>query len=245
MAYRMISPILFSHENVALQFSGGKDSLAVAHLLRPYWDRLTFYHVDAGDLLPEVREIVADMERQVPRFVRIASDSAGWAAENGLPSDLVPHTGTLSAKLMGARTRISGRYECCGHNLWLPMHARMVADGVTLVIRGTKRCDMAKLPAATGDISMGYQIWLPIEDWSHDEVFAYLNSVGAPICRVYESAVNAPECATCPAWWNEGRAAYLARYHPDLSAIYRGKLAAVAAEVAPVWATLQAEMAHG
>lgn len=241
----MTSPVLFSHDKVALHFSGGKDSLAVAHLLRPYWDRLTFYHVDTGDLLPEVREIVSDMERQVPRFVRIASDSKAWGEVNGLPSDLVPYTGTLPAKLMGATTLISARYECCGNNLWLPMHGRMVEDGITLVIRGTKRCDMDKLPAVSGDTSMGYEIWLPIEDWSHERVFTYLREVGAPICRVYESAVNAPECATCTAWWNEGRAAYLARHHPELSAIYRHKLAAVAAEVAPVWASLQREMAHG
>lgn len=241
----MISPVLFSHEKVALHFSGGKDSLAVAHLLRPYWDRLTFYHVDTGDLLPEVREIVSDMERQVPRFVRIASNSRAWAEVNRLPSDLVPHTGTMPAKLMGAKTLISARYECCGHNLWLPMHERMVADGISLVIRGTKHCDMAKLPAVSGDTSLGYELWLPIEDWSHERVFAYLREVGAPICRVYESAVNSPECATCTAWWTEGRAAYLAKYHPELSAIYRHKLAAVVAEVGPVWASLQAEVAHG
>lgn len=246
MTIRTISPsVLNSHEHIALHFSGGKDSLAISYLLRPYWDRLTFYHVDTGDLLPEVREIVSDMERQVPRFVRIASDSRAWAEANGLPSDLVPHTGTVPAKLMGAKTLISSRYECCGHNLWLPMHARMVADGITLAIRGTKRCDMAKLPATTGDTSMGYALWLPIEAWSHDDVFAYLREVGAPICRVYESAVNAPECATCSAWWGEGRGAYLAKYHPNLSAIYRHKLAAVAAEVAPAWASLQGEMAHG
>lgn len=242
----MIDPsILAPHKNIALHFSGGKDSLAVAYLLQPWWSLLTFYHLDAGDLLPEVREIVAHMERQVPRFVRIASNSRAWGEVNGLPSDLVPHTGTLPAKLMGAKTLISSRYECCGHNIWLPMHHRMVADGVSLVIRGTKRCDMAKLPATTGDVSMGYQIWLPIEEWSHDQVFAYLREVGAPICRVYESTVNSPECATCTAWWSEGRGAYLAKYHPELAAEYQAKLAKVAAEVAPVWAHLQAEVAHG
>lgn len=237
--------ILGSHNRIGLHFSGGKDSLAVAYLLREHWDRLTFYHVDAGDLLPEVREIVDDMERQVPCFVRIASNSRAWGEANGLPSDLVPHTGTLPAKLMGAKTLISSRYECCGHNLWLPMHARMVEDGISLVIRGTKRCDMPKLPAVSGDTSMGYEIWLPIEDWSHERVFAYLREVGAPLCRVYETMTNAPECATCTAWWTEGRAAYLAKHHPELSAAYRAKLAIVAAEVTPVWASLQAEMAHG
>jgi 3'-phosphoadenosine 5'-phosphosulfate sulfotransferase (PAPS reductase)/FAD synthetase len=242
----MISPLILSqHANIGLQFSGGKDSLAISYLLRPYWDHLTFYHVDTGDLLPEVRAIVSDMERQVPRFVRIASDSKAWAEVHGLPSDLVPHTGTLPARMFGAKRLISARYECCGHNLWLPMHHRMVADGVSLVIRGTKRCDTPKLPALSGDTSMGYEIWLPIEDWSHEQVFSYLREVGAPICRVYESAVNSPECATCPAWWTEGRGAYLAKYHPDLSAAYKVKLAIVAGEVAPVWENLQAEMAHG
>lgn len=242
----MIDPsILAPHRNIALHFSGGKDSLAVAHLLRPHWDRLTFYHVDTGDLLPEVREIVTDMERQVPRFVRIESDSKAWGAVNGLPSDLVPYTGTRPARLFGVTTLISGRYECCGHNLWIPMHARMVADGITLAIRGTKRCDVAKLPATTGDTSMGYELWLPIEDWSHDQVFAYLRENDLPICRVYEDAVNSPECATCSAWWSEGRGAYLAKYHPELSATYQAKLATIAAEIAPVWGALQAEVAHG
>lgn len=243
VVYRMISPsILAPHKNIALQFSGGKDSLAVAHMLRDYWHRLTFYHVDAGDLLPEVREIVDGMERQVPRFVRIASDSRAWAAINGQPSDLIPYTGTAPGMLMGGKTRISGRYDCCGHNLWVPMHARMVADGITLVIRGTKRCDMARLPATTGDNSMGYELWLPIEDWSHDDVFAYLREVGAPICRIYDDKVNAPECATCPAWWNEGRGAYLKKHHPALFALYAGRLRLVAKEVIPVWQTLVTEM---
>ncbi len=243
----MIDPcILDSHDRSALHFSGGKDSLAVAHLLRPHWDRLTFYHVDAGDLLPEVREIVADMERQVPRFVRINSDAADWMARFGFPSDLVPTACTPAGRMFGFGQRsIVDRFECCANNLWVPMHNRMVEDRISLVIRGTKRCDTKRMAAESGDTSMGYKVWLPLEDWSHERVFAYLREVGAPICRVYENAVNAPECATCPAWWNEGRAAYLARYHPDLAAVFHMKLAVVAAEIAPAWASLQGEMSHG
>lgn len=233
-----------AHANIALQFSGGKDSLAVAHLLRPYWDRLTFYHLDAGDLLPEISELVAKIEREVPRFVRVASNSREWAKENGEPSDLVPYTGTIPSMMMGAPVRVSGRWDCCGHNLWLPMHERMLADGVTLVIRGTKACDMKKIPAVSGERNMGYELWLPIEDWSHAQVFAYLREIGEPICRVYESAVNAPECATCPAWWNESRASYLRKYHPNLLAIYAERLHAVAQSVLPIMDTLSAELAE-
>lgn len=239
------SPLL-RHERIALHFSGGKDSLAVAHLLRPHWNRLTFYHVDAGDLLPEVREIVDDMEKQVPRFVRIVTDSARWMETYGLPSDLVPFTGTPSGILIGAgKERICARDDCCASNIMAPMHERMVADKIALVIRGTKRADFTRLPAASGDTSSGYELWLPIEDWPHERVFAYLREVGAPICRVYENKVNAPECATCPAWWSEGRAEYLGKYHPALAALYKAKLRIVADEVMPVLRTLQAELAHG
>jgi len=236
-------PPLDAHEKIALHFSGGKDSLALVYLLRPHWDRLTLYHVDTGDLLPEVREIVDMVEAMVPRFVRVETDAKAWSGAVGLPSDLVPTTSTAMGLVIGAsRQRIVDRFECCAANIMVPMHDRMLQDGVTLVIRGTKRADLARLPHEGGPTGGGYDLWLPLLDWSHDEVFAYLRSVGAPICRVYEHKVQAPECATCPAWWNEGRAAYLKKHHPDLFREYRERLAAVAAEVVPVWATLQTEM---
>ncbi|MDP3740365.1 MAG: phosphoadenosine phosphosulfate reductase family protein [Hyphomonadaceae bacterium] len=232
------------HENIALQFSGGKDSLACVHLLRPHWDRITLYHVDTGDLLPEVREIVDGVEAMVPHFVRIETNSADWMKRFGLPSDLVPTTCTVAGMWMGfGGRRIVDRFDCCAENIMGPIHRRMLADGVTLAIRGTKRADMPTLAAESGDTTMGYEICLPIRDWSHADVFAYLREVGAPICRVYEHKVNAPECATCPAWWNEGRAGYLKKYHPDLNAAYQAKLALVAAEIAPVHRTLMEELA--
>jgi phosphoadenosine phosphosulfate reductase len=234
--------MLSKNDRVLVAVSGGKDSLAVAYLLRPHWDRLTFYHVDTGDLLPEVREIVDGVEALVPRFVRIEVDSDAFHRNVGLPSDLVPTSCTNAGVTIGASTqRIVDRYDCCASNIMAPMHHRMLADGVSLVIRGTKRADMAKLPAESGPTGGGYDLWLPIVDWSHDDVFAYLREVGAPICKVYQDKVQAPECATCPAWWNEGRNKYLKAHHPGLHARYREKLAAVASEILPHWLALQKE----
>ena len=34
-------------------FSGGKDRLSLADLLREHWPRMMFYYVDTVDLLPE------------------------------------------------------------------------------------------------------------------------------------------------------------------------------------------------
>jgi|TARA_R110000868_G_scaffold261772_1_gene519933 phosphoadenosine phosphosulfate reductase len=235
---------LSNHKNVAFQFSGGKDSLALVHVLRPHWDRLTLYHVDTGDLLPEVREIVDCVEAMVPSFVRIETQAADWNERFGLPSDLVPSSCTpLGVKIGMSDRRLVDRFECCAFNIMVPMHNAALKDGCTLVIRGTKRADMKRLPAEDGPTGLGYDLWLPLLNWSDADVFAYLREVGAPICRVYENGVQSPECATCPAWWSEGRAAYLAKHHPDLSETYRAKLEVVAAEVAPMWAHLQREIA--
>ena len=234
---------LSPHKNIALQFSGGKDSLALVHLLRPYWDRLTIYHVDTGDLLPEVAEIVAEVAAMVPRFVKIETNAAGWQARFGMPSDLVPSSCTpLGVKIGMSDLRIVDRFECCAFNIMVPMHEAALKDGCTLVIRGTKRADMKSLPHENGPTGLGYDLWLPLLDWSHEDVFAYLRKVGAPICRVYENGVQAPGCATCPAWWNEGRAAYLAKHHTTLHSAYQAKLALVAVAVAPHWAHLQTEI---
>ncbi len=135
------------------------------------------------------------------------------------------------------------------NNIQLPMIRfkegfRMLADEITLVIRGTKRADFKKMPAESGPTA-GYELWFPLQEWSHADVFAYLKEVGAPICRVYENNVNAPECATCTAWWSENRARYLKRHHPALAAAYMAKLARVAREVAPFWTNMQSELADG
>lgn len=240
---RILPSLLEAHRNIGLQFSGGKDSLAVAHLLRPHWDRVTFYHVDTGDLLPEVREIVDGIAAEVPNFRRIQTDIARWIAAVGLPSDLVPTSSTAAGLAIGASSqRIVDRFDCCASNIMAPMHQRMVADGVTLVIRGTKRADMARLPHEGGH-TPDYYIWLPLKEWSDADVFGYLRSVGAPICRVYENGAQSPECATCPAWWSEKRGAYLRQHHPDLFATYRARLATVSREIAPHVRALQMEAA--
>lgn len=234
---------LSRHDRVALGFSGGKDSLACVYLLRDWLDRITIYHLDTGDLLPEVREVVDHVRGMTPHFVTIQTDARKWRRENGLPSDLVPYSQHRIGQLMGdGRRPIVHRYECCGLNLMLPFADRIKADGCTLLIRGTKACDMRTLPMDSGQNLDGFELWLPLRDWSNDEVFAFLRSQDAPICRIYNYVTNSPECATCPAWWGEKRAAYLKRYHPELWAEYREGVAGVMEEIGPSIAALATEM---
>ena len=226
-----LSP-LDRHERIALSVSGGKDSMAVLYLLRDYLPRVTAYHLDTGDLLPEMRQSVAHIRKMCPNFVHIQGDVGAWIDANGLPTDLLPYSAHEVGAIAGqGNIKVTTRYHCCFNNLMRPVWERVKADGNTLLIRGTKRADLKRLPTSSGDVHDGIEIWHPIEDWSHDDVFAYLRLVGAPIPRVYSRMTNAPECARCSAWWGEGRAAYLKEFYPSLFADYSNRLRAVTGEI--------------
>lgn len=223
---------LEDYRKPALQFSGGKDSLACLYLLRDQLDKLTVYWVDAGDGCPETHAVIEAVRPWIPHFVVVKSDSRKWRENNGIPSDVVPSSCHPMGVAYGmGRQRISNKFDCCIHNLMLPMHQRMLADGVDLVIRGTKLADTGVVPAdgPTED----YTVCLPIKDWSHEDVFAYLKEVGAPTNPVYDffKGISAPECLSCTAWWDDGKAAYLKERHPAQYEAYQGSLREIAFEI--------------
>jgi phosphoadenosine phosphosulfate reductase len=238
-----LSP-LDRHEKVALSLSCGKDSLACLYLLRDHLSRLTVYFHNTGDLMPETAAVADKIEAMCPNFVRTTSDVRGWIAEYGLPTDLLPYSEHAVASAAGQNgAKLVTRYHCCFVNLMWPVWNRIKADGNTLCIRGTKLADQNRLPARSGEIHEGVEIWHPIEAWSHEDVQTYLREVDAPHNPIYDAMTNAPECARCSAWWGEGRAAYLRERHPELFADYARDLRIVAGEIAAPLADLQRELA--
>lgn len=210
-----IESVMQGHERIALQFSGGRDSLAVLHLMQPWWPRMTVYHLDTGDQYPETR-FIADWARQRVPLAVIRTDVAAWRDEHGWPSDVVPASGTpLGQKVDGAGVRVSGRYECCWRNLMWPMHERMVRDGITLIVRGQRNDEYATPPLRSGDWDGGMQVLYPIEDWTADDVNAYCRANSLPLAPWYEEGIRrGPECLHCTAWWDDGRLPYVRRHHP-------------------------------
>lgn len=221
-----MSPLDRHERSAALAFSGGKDSLACVELLRDQLHRLTIYHLDTGDQLPEQQASVAYVERIAPHFVRVRTDVRDWIGRNGLPSDLVPYASHPIGRELGQeRVAIVPRYDCCWSNIMLPLQERMQADGCTLIIRGTKRADMPRLPLESGQSANGMELWLPLEDWTDADVLAFLHAREVPIPPYYDAGLHgAPDCAHCTAWWNEGRGAYLKTHHPEVYAAYRAGL---------------------
>lgn len=221
--------IISKHKKIALQLSGGKDSLACLYIMRPYWDRLAVYWLNTGAAFPETVEQMKAIREMVPHFVEIAGRQPEVIAQFGLPSDIVPVNSTpVGVTAAGdGRALIQDRYSCCLRSLMIPMHDRMALDGVTLIIRGQKDSDRLKAPIKSGDVVDGIQYLLPIEAWDDDDVLSYLKGQGAPLPRFYETLRASPDCISCSAYWEEGRAAYLKQHHPREHAIYQARLDAI------------------
>ncbi len=204
--------IIDRHHKIALQLSGGKDSLACLWLMKPYWDRLTVYWCNTGDAFPETIAVMEQIRAMVPHFVEIAGNQPAVIAQFGIPTDILPASATPMGVANGG-VPMQDRYSCCLRSFMLPMHQRMLEDGITLIIRGQKNADALKGPLRSGDVDGGIEYLFPIEDWSARQVMDYLRQENAPIPRFYEVLDEAPDCMTCSAWWEKGAAKYLKRYH--------------------------------
>ena len=218
---------LGGHERIALQVSGGRDSLACFYLLKDagLLDRVTVYWVNTGDAFPETMEIMDLVRDMAPHFVEIAGNQPQVVAQFGMPTDILPRSCTPIGLMCGqGAVHMQDSYSCCVRVRMWPLHERMLADGVTLIIRGQRDGDSHKAPVKSGDWELGIQYLFPVEQWSDEDVDGYLAKVGAPRHPCYDFMESAPDCMSCSGWWSEKRAPYLKACHPEAHDEYQRRL---------------------
>lgn len=238
-----------AHEgHIGLQFSGGRDSLAVLLLLRFYWSKLTVYFLDGGDEYPETLELVARVAMLVPNFVRIPGRVEQTRKDLGWPSDVNPPGAgwPLPGMHEPGHLQLSDRYTCCYYGVAVPMHQWMTKDGVTLIIRGQKDADLQKAPLKSLDkTENGTQVYFPIQDWSVAQVNRFIEDQGWDLPPYYaEGASAAPECMHCTAWLEHGALPYLRKHHPEQAKEVNRRLNAIAIAVEPYYEGLLGAL-HG
>jgi len=226
--------IFEKHRNVALQVSGGKDSIATLFLFAPWWDRLTVYWLNPGNPLPETVSYMAALRDLVPNFVEVKGRQQEVVAADGWPSDVVPQAHTTDGiAVFGPKSfKVQSRISCCYRSLMLPMHEEMIARGVTCIIRGKREDEMDKSATRSGDVVDGIELVYPIWDWSSDDVFAYLDGIGVPVPGYYEHAKHSLDCIDCTAWWGEGLPLFLRAKHPDAYREYTRRMVLIKEAIA-------------
>lgn len=212
--------VIAAHERIALQFSGGRDSLALLLAMRPYWDRITVYYTNSGDAYPETKALIDAVRTIVPSFVEIIGRVKDVHEQMGWPSDVMqPGTGFAFARQdIEDYVPLIDRHNCCYNSIMVPMHERMHADGITLLLRGQRDEDTTKSHVKSGEIINGIQIMFPIAHWSTDQVNQFIADQGVPLPPYYgEGLTSAPDCMRCTAWLEHGAHKYLARHHPEVA----------------------------
>lgn len=214
--------MLGNHHKIALQFSGGKDSIACLWQMRSLLHRVTVYHVSTGAEGDDAKAAVAWAKEHAPHFVQIDSRRP----EGTIASDVVPSSGTAIGLLSVGRAGpvVIDRFSCCAQTIMIPMHERMRADGITLIVRGQKLADKRKSALRTGDKLDGFEFLFPIEGWTDDDVFAYLREHNLPMGKCYSDLGGMPDCLDCSAWWDERRGDWLRRAHPEQAVVVSDRL---------------------
>lgn len=161
----------------ALQFSGGKDSLALV------------YHLEA--LLPFIDVIMLD----TGDLAQAAYDNAQIVQKIALNFEVINTFPRSYRETMGQPTS-QNWIQCCASNIWEPMAQHIRDMGYRQIMRGTKRCDPHLHGVYPGDIIDGTIYTMPLWGWSDEDVKAYL---GEKLPQPYkEGSGSMPDCVSCP-----------------------------------------------
>lgn len=221
-----IASIFGRHQNVAFQLSGGKDSVALLHMLRPWWDRVTVFWLNPGNPFPETVDYIRMITSDVQNFVEINGRQPEIIAMDGWPSDVVPHEYTTDGHIVFGEKpfKVQSRLSCCYRSLMAPMHDEMIRRGMTCIIRGKRSEEADKSPTRSGDVVGGVELVYPLWDMASDDIFAYLKAEGIRLPPYYKHASHSLDCMDCTAWWGEGLSRYLEAEHPAQFSEYKRRV---------------------
>lgn len=162
----------------ALQFSGGKDSLALLWFMQALWPYVDVIFMDAGDVYPSTMKRVMEVAKLLPNFIHLKSDAKEYRREHGDPDNVT-------------------WMQCCGANIYQPMHEYLLEHGYRQVLRGTKAVDPHVHMVFPGDVLDGILFSFPLWFWTDIDVMLYL---GERLPVEYRfGAVGMPDCKSCTA----------------------------------------------
>ncbi len=202
----MIDQLFARHSKIALECSGGKDSIALILLFRNYLSKLVVYWCNPGDPDPDTVETMDWVRSIAPNFVEIQTNVKDFRKQFGAASPIVP--------MDSPTLPIISDHICCMHNIMLPMQNRVLADGNTCVIRGQKNADEDKGQLRSGAVIDGVEYLYPLEAWSDSNVLEYLRQKGVRTPKVYGYSKHGIDCLHCTGWWKHEHLPYLKQEYP-------------------------------
>jgi 3'-phosphoadenosine 5'-phosphosulfate sulfotransferase (PAPS reductase)/FAD synthetase len=235
-----------------LWISGGKDSLCLAHLARPWRTTLTLLHVALDDGWPGQSENLRTLAQEwgfrlveLPPGIRYPE----YVALFGHPVNVVPTAmegdrGVMPSPWRTGPVKVSAWTQCQTLRLIKPLHKATQLMQADVVLTGSRASD-GPFFAAMGTyfdarpLGLGWERYNPLTDWTTDAVYAYLDAQGVPLPPLYQwkrqdgHLWEYCDCLSCT--WKPQHWAFLRQHLPD-------EYAKRWPTVAPVYEALEAAM---
>ncbi|PSC02697.1 hypothetical protein SLNSH_22820 [Alsobacter soli] len=203
---------LDGHDRVFLAFSGGKESVVLAHMLEPWRDRVTLLWTNTGHMAPHMVEFVRAYSERF-RLVELAPASLmGFWRDSGIPSEVVPTANASGDRL----PRIAAWQACCAVNRTQPKVDHLARYGAPCAYVHGQRRDDPLIPTWEQRYPENVEAIAPLWEWAEADVMAYIARHGLALPAQYgEGYRDSLECIVCPAPMTAQRMAYLRRAYPE------------------------------
>lgn len=224
----MLDAVIERHQNIALMYSGGKDSTACLYLLKKWWEKIHVIWVNTGAAFPEIISSMEAMKKKLPNFVEVRSNQPDYIKTFGHPTEVLPVNYTALGQVMGEKQafKLNSYIDCCATNIWRPAMDAARNIRATLIVRGQKNCDVKKSPIRSGQIDGGIEYLFPVETWSHGDVRDYLKKQDFVTPPYYDLLASSLDCWNCTAYCYEhkDKLVYMKNNHSELHDSYKNKL---------------------
>ncbi len=192
--------------NPVVWASGGKDSLVLLHLMRPYATELRVLHVQMEDGFPDV----------TPNLVKQAE---AW----GYPAPLVLEPGIAMDDFIDAYGQPQDAFSCRLRRISVPLLVMTQRLESNRVFTGTKANETPGLPE-TEMVMKAEGLWgfvriNPLHHWSHQDVYDYVDTYAITLPETYRHLrpmhpqEGWSDCLSCPVKWAHWP--FLKAYYPE------------------------------
>lgn len=213
IAGRTLPEIFDRHERVFLAFSGGRESVVLAHMCEPWREKVTLLWVRVQSHAPHMADFIRGYAARGWRLEEIAAPGImdHWSTA-GIPAEVLPVENARGRK----EPRMQPWPSCCYAIRQVPLNAYMRAQSEACALLHGQRAEdeAATAGGLSGQMPPYVEVVQPLASWSEAEVAAYVDQHGLVLPSQYaEGYADSLECLICPAAPSPQRMDYLRRRH--------------------------------